>query len=243
MDVTRLNYLPLPPGLFSLLAGVFLVVAALIVVRVLRHTYMRLGISSTAAVLVLLGSLAGSYVNIPVAQLAEQQVLSGQEVDFFGMRYVVPVVVDWPGTVIAVNVGGALIPIVLSLYLVFRYGIFAMAAIAVACVALVCHWLAEPVPGVGIAIPIFVPPIVTAIIALLLSRRYAAVLAYVAGSLGTLLGADLLNLGKVQGLGAPVASIGGAGTFDAIFLTGILAVLIAGLSGAQAPVHGNPSFR
>jgi uncharacterized membrane protein len=84
---------------------------------------------------------------------------------------------------------------------------------------------------------------VTAIIALLLSRRYAAVLAYVAGSLGTLLGADLLNLGKVQGLGAPVASIGGAGTFDAIFLTGILAVLIAGLSGAQAPVHGNPSFR
>jgi hypothetical protein len=35
----------------------------------------------------------------------------------------------------------------------------------------------------------------------------------------------------VQGLGAPIASIGGAGTFDGIFLTGILAVLIASIFG------------
>jgi len=66
----------------------------------------------------------------------------------------------------------------------------------------------------------------------LLSRRYAALLAYIGGSVGTLIGADLLNLGAIQGLGAPVASIGGAGTFDGIFLTAILAVLIAGLSPA-----------
>jgi uncharacterized membrane protein len=66
-----------------------------------------------------------------------------------------------------------------------------------------------------------------------LSRDSAAVLAYVSGSLGTLIGADLLNLDKVPGLGAPVASIGGAGTFDAIFLTGILAVLIASLPGRR----------
>jgi uncharacterized membrane protein len=47
--------------------------------------------------------------------------------------------------------------------------------------------------------------------------------------LGTLLGADVLNLGKIQALGAPVASIGGAGTFDGIFMTGILSVLMASL--------------
>jgi len=64
---------------------------------------------------------------------------------------------------------------------------------------------------------------------LLLSRRYAAPLAYIGGSMGTLIGADLLNLDKVQGLGAPVVSIGGAGTFDGIFLTGILAVLLASM--------------
>jgi len=65
--------------------------------------------------------------------------------------------------------------------------------------------------------------------AMLLSREDSAPLAYIAGSLGTLIGADLTNLDKVRGLGAPVASIGGAGTFDGIFLTGILAVLLASL--------------
>jgi uncharacterized membrane protein len=38
------------------------------------------------------------------------------------------------------------------------------------------------------------------------SRAYAAPLAYIGGSLGTLIGADLLNLDKLQGLGAPIAS-------------------------------------
>ena len=91
------------------------------------------------------------------------------------------------------------------------------------------HWLAYPVPGIGIAVPVFFPAVTTAVVALLLSREFAAPLAYVGGSLGTLIGADLTNLDKVRGLGAPVASIGGAGTFDGIFLTGILAVLLAGL--------------
>jgi uncharacterized membrane protein len=59
--------------------------------------------------------------------------------------------------------------------------------------------------------------------------------AYVGGSLGTLIGANLLNLDKVQGLRAPVASIGGAGTFDGIFLTGILAVLIANIFSRPSP--------
>jgi uncharacterized membrane protein len=85
------------------------------------------------------------------------------------------------------------------------------------------------VPGLGIAVPVFLPALVTAVVALLLSRRDAAPLAYIAGSMGTLIGADLTNLDKVRGLGAPVASIGGAGTFDGIFLTGILAVLLASI--------------
>ena len=52
------------------------------------------------------------------------------------------------------------------------------------------------------------------------------VLAYICGVLGVLIGADLLNLNKIKKLGAPTASIGGAGTFDGIFLTGVLAVLL-----------------
>ena len=159
----------------------------------------------------------------------QQQILPAQEIDFFGMRYAMPVVVDWPGTIIAVNVGGALIPTLMSLYLLARNGMWGLGLLATACVSLVCHHLAQPVAGVGITLPIFVPAIATAIVALVLSRQYAAILAYVGGSLGTLIGADLLNLGNIQDLGAPVASIGGAGTFDGIFVTGILAVIIASL--------------
>jgi len=58
----------------------------------------------------LLASLAGSFLNIPIAQLPERNFMSGEEVPFFGMRYAIPVVIDWPGTIIAVNVGGAVIP-------------------------------------------------------------------------------------------------------------------------------------
>ena len=50
-----------------------------------------------------------------------------------------------------------------------------------------------------------VPGLVTAIVAVILSRGYAAPLAYIGGSMGTLIGADLLNLHQIQGLGAPVA--------------------------------------
>jgi uncharacterized membrane protein len=100
---------------------------------------------------------------------------------------------------------------------------------AVAIVAFVVHLMAYPVRGVGIAVPIFIPPLVATAAALLLSRKQAPPLAYAAGSLGTLIGADLMNLGKIQGLGAPIASIGGAGTFDGIFVAGIASVILASL--------------
>jgi uncharacterized membrane protein len=185
--------------------------------------------------LLLVGSLIGSYFNIPVTVLPGRTVMSGQIVDFYGMRYVVPYVTSWPGTVLAVNIGGAVIPTVMSAYLVIRYNLWLKAAIATAVVAAIIHAMATPVPGVGIAVPVFAPVVVTAIIALILSREHAAPLAYIAGSMGTLIGADLLNLDKISGLGAPVASIGGAGTFDGIFLTGILAVLLAGIASPSRP--------
>jgi uncharacterized membrane protein len=230
--MSPIHYLPLTPAFFAILVALFLMLVALIQIGILRYAYMRLGVSSGAALLLLLASLIGSYINIPIVQLPEQHILSGRHVEFFGMHYSVPVVFDWPGTVIAINVGGALIPTLISLYLLKKNQVWGLGLIATACVAAVCYWLAQPVPGVGIAVPTFVPALTAAICALVLSRRYAAPLAYIGGSMGTLVGADLLNLGMIQGLGAPVASIGGAGTFDGIFLTAILAVLIAGLSPA-----------
>ena len=232
MQFSHLHYLPLPYLFFSILVGIFLLLLVLLQIGALRYAYMRLGISHRAALLLLFGSLIGSYFNIPVAELPERQIAPGQEITFYGMRYVVPVLVEWPGTVIAVNVGGALIPGLMSLYLLVKQRLWNRGLVAVACVAAVCYQLAHPVPGLGIALPVFVPAVVAALVALLLSRRHAAPLAYIGGSLGTLIGADLLNLDKVQGLGAPIASIGGAGSFDGIFLAGVVAVLIASLSSA-----------
>lgn len=231
----EVQYLPITPGLFSILVLLFAGLIILIQLRILRYAYMRLGVGSGMALLLLFGSLVGSYFNIPITVLPAKVVRSGEIVDFFGMRYVVPLVTQSPGTVLAVNVGGAVIPAVMSTYLVLRYQLWMKAAIAVIAIAFIIHMMATPVQGVGIAVPVFVPVVATAILAFLLSREYAAPLAYIGGSMGTLIGADLLNLDKIGGLGAPVASIGGAGTFDGIFLTGILAVLLAGLASPPRP--------
>jgi uncharacterized membrane protein len=231
MPFSHLHYLPLPAPFYAAFGVHLLILAVMLQIGALRYVCMRLGMSSGAALLVLAGSLIGSYFNIPVAELPERNIVSGQEIVFYGMQYVVPVVVQWPGTIIAVNVGGALIPALMSLYLLARERLWGRGLVAIVLVAVVCHFLARPVPGLGIALPVFVPALSTAVVALMLSPRYAAPLAYIGGSVGTLVGADLLNMGHVQGLGAPIASIGGAGTFDGIFLTGILAVLIASLTG------------
>jgi uncharacterized membrane protein len=230
-----MHYLPLTPALFSVLVFLFIGLVILIQLRILRYAYMRLGVGPGAALMLLFGSLIGSYFNIPVTVLPGQTVQSGQIVDYFGMQYVVPYVVSSPGTVVAVNVGGALIPTLMSTYLVLRYQLWLKALIATAVIAFVIHTMATPVHGLGIAVPVFAPVVVTAILAFILSREYAAPLAYIGGSMGTLIGADLLNLDKINGLGAPVASIGGAGTFDGIFLTGILAVLLAGIASPSRP--------
>ena len=232
---SQVHYLPLPPALFSILVMLFVGLIILIQLRILRYAYLRLGISPGMALLLLFGSLIGSYFNIPITLLSGQPVISGEIIDFFGMRYVVPLVHAWPGTVLAVNVGGAVIPTLMSTYLVLRYRLWFKAMIAIAVIAIIIHAMATPVHGVGIAVPVLAPVVVTAVLAFLLSRDYAAPLAYIGGSMGTLVGADLMNLDKISNLGAPVASIGGAGTFDGIFLTGILAVLLAGLASPSRP--------
>jgi uncharacterized membrane protein len=221
------HFFPLTPPFFLVLSLLLGLLITLIEINVLRYAYEKIGVSRYAVFLLLVLSLLGSYVNIPVAALPAERVLSGQEVTFFGMRYVIPLVEEWSRTVIAVNVGGAVLPTLLSLFLLVKHRMYGQSLVGVAIVAAIIHALAQPVPGVGIAVPVFIPPVVAAGTALLLSRRAAPALAYISGSLGTLIGADLLNLDKLHGLGAPIASIGGAGTFDGIFLTGILAVLLA----------------
>jgi uncharacterized membrane protein len=203
--------------------------AGVVASRVLSFTSASLGLGPAAVIAVLVLCLLGSYVNIPIAYWPEREVTSPAQILYFGVPYTVPVMREWPATTLAINLGGAVIPTLLSLYLIVKNRLYGLALVGTALVTLACFLLAKPVRGVGIVIPVFVPPLVTAMVAVALSKRYAGALAYACGSLGTLIGADILNLGKIRGLGAPVASIGGSGTFDSIFLTGLLAVLYAGL--------------
>jgi uncharacterized membrane protein len=239
----QLHYLPLPPLIYAVFFGALIALFVLIQLGALHYAYSRIGLSSKYATLVLLASLLGSYINIPVAHFADERVVPQEVIDFFGRRYVVPMVVDWPGMILAVNVGGAIIPFLLSIYLLARNRIWIVATLATAIVALVVHYFSRIVPGVGISVPILAPPLLSAALAILLSRDYAAPVAYVSGSLGTLIGADLLNLGKIQEIGTPIASFGGAGTFDGIFVAGILAVLIASLPLRRKPSGVSPTPR
>ncbi len=224
-----MHYLPLTLPFFAVLFFLTLLLVVFIEVEVLSYAYQKMGVDRRYVFSLLLLSLFGSYVNIPLFQLPPEEVVSGAHVDLFGMRHVIPHVQGWPGTVIAVNVGGAIVPVLLSIYLTVKNSLYAQAILGVAVVTFLVHWMAYPVRGVGIAVPFFTPPLAASIVALLISRKYAPALAYISGSMGALIGADITNFDKIRGLGAPVASIGGAGTFDGVFLTGIIAVILAGL--------------
>jgi uncharacterized membrane protein len=208
--------------LYILLAFFFVVVQIDLVALV----FVKIGIPPRYVMGALLLCLLGSAVNIPLKRIPQEDVTEGGTVRFFGLSYVIP-----PSrtreTVLAVNVGGAVVPTLISAYLLVKTGIFVPALFAIVVMTIVTHRLARPMQGVGIALPFFIPPVVAAITAFIADAGHAPVVAYISGTLGTLIGADILNVNKIGRLGAPVASIGGAGTFDGIFLTGILAVSLA----------------
>ena len=193
----------------------------------------NVGFTPITVFLILIGTLIGSFINIPLLKLRTKiPVIRDNYVTWFGLTYRIPQMEYGEAvTLLAVNVGGALIPTAVSLYLLSRSSVttIILCFIGVLAVALVTHAVARPVKGVGIATPAFVPPLAAAVAALILFPAQPKTIAYVAGTLGTLLGADLLNLRKIPKLGAQVASIGGAGTFDGVFLSGIIAVLLTGL--------------
>jgi len=214
---------------FFLLGGLFFFLK----IGIISLAFQRLGLPPDLVFTLLLLSLLGSGLNIPVKRIRGENLLPEQVVEFFGWRFRIPAAAESNTTVLAINVGGAIIPGLLSLFLIWRWPsllVFFIGSTAV--VTILVNRVARPVRGLGIATPALFPPLVAALTSLLLSvfspsgLQAAPVIAYVSGTLGTLIGADLLNLKKIATLGAPVASIGGAGTFDGVFLTGIIAVIL-----------------
>jgi uncharacterized membrane protein len=219
---------PLSLPVLVVLGLLLAVTAGLVQAGTLVYAYERIGIGRDWLLALLGVSILGSVINLPVVRLRGTAVSGATVVRIYGVRYRLPALRE-RDTVIAVNLGGAVVPAGVAAFLVGREHLGNRALIAAGIVAVVTFALAKPVKGVGIVVPGLVPPVVAAITALAIAEPVAPALAYVAGVLGTLVGADLLNLPRIRKLGASVASIGGAGTFDGIFLSGLLAVLIATL--------------
>jgi uncharacterized membrane protein len=222
-----------------LLVGVFLLAVPLLFLSLIGTTFAKLGFSGREVLLILAVTLAGSFLNIPLTTLQGHPIVVQTRYDrFFGMFYRIPVTT--PATTLAINVGGAVIPLLISAFLLFqsvamsgRILILSLSLLGMLIVAGVTKMTSRPVRGLGIMTPFFIPPLTALLCGLVLSAAAGSpemgppIIAYASGTLGTILGADLLNLPRIRELGAPLVSIGGAGTFDGVFLPGLIAAFLA----------------
>jgi uncharacterized membrane protein len=222
-------FAPLGWAFFLALAMAGLLVIGLVALDALSYAYHRIGISLGWMAIILAGALLGSMINIPVARLRSEVRQENTAVTVFGVTYRIPLAIRTGSTTIAVNVGGAIVPSAVAIYLICHDRLTLNTLSATLIVTALVFAVARPVAGVGIVTPSLVPPLVAALAAIWLGGHLVAAVAYVAGTFGTLVGADLLNMPRVRSLQAPMVSIGGAGTFDGVFLTGLVAVLLASL--------------
>lgn len=167
----NMHYFPIALPFVLILFFLFVVLLVMIEIGILGYAYQRLGIKQRYVFALLLLSLFGSYINIPVYQLPAETLHPGGQVTIFGMRHIIPFVTQWSGTMIAVNLGGAVIPTVLSIYLLVKNRLFCQGLLGIAIVALIVHHIAHPVHGVGIAEPIFMTGILAVLLAAVLSGR------------------------------------------------------------------------
>ncbi len=212
--------------LLFILALTFL--AIFVQIGIISIAFDKLGLSEDSAYLLLLCTLIGSLINIPLFTLkADSEVPIRIPPEFMRWRFFkLPDTTD--RITVTINIGGAVVPVAFSFYLLSHNPLNPFEVLsAVAAVALISRLISLPVPGAGISMPTLIAPVAAALIATLLDPQQRAPLAYICGTLGVLIGADLLRMNDIRKLGAPFAAIGGAGTFDGVYITGLLAVLLA----------------
>ncbi|PWB49397.1 MAG: hypothetical protein C3F06_14715 [Candidatus Methanoperedenaceae archaeon] len=207
--------------LFFILVLVFIFIS----LNIFGTAFRRLGFAPEYSVYFLFLSLPCSYLNIPIKKIrSHEPVISDKASDVLrsGLYASSPKMYS----AIAVNIGGAVIPMIMSLFLLSKAKPINV-LVGILVMTIIIHKIARPVKGSGIAIHALLPPFLAAFVAIIISPQNAPVIAYISGTIGCILGIDILNLNKIHYLGVPLVSIGGAGTFDAIFLTGIISVLLA----------------
>ncbi len=214
--------------------------------RLSENAFEQIGFDHWHATMATFGAIIGSLIDIPFTSSPVSS-YPGLFISLFGSPYST----TFHPVYLAVNAGGCLIPVALTAELLYHRRTNPWkAGLGVLVVAVVTYIFASPVAGQGITLPFWISPLLAAIVGLVLARRSGGspVLAYISGTIGTLLGADLFNLmtpGVLPALSPQslhatrplVLSIGGAGVFDGIFLTGIMAVFFA--AGIVCLFHGS----
>jgi uncharacterized membrane protein len=193
----------------------------------------RLGLSPQMSLMAAIGIFLGGLINIPLQRIPREQVHESHAFGMFGFERMFPGRVRrTPYTVIAVNLGGCVVPVLIVIYEIIRISAhgpvdLALTLVAIAVNVYACYRLARPIPKVGIALPALVPGLLAGLCGIVLHQELAPMIAFCAGVLGPLIGADLMHLKQIRSINTSVASIGGAGTFDGIVISGLLATLLA----------------
>jgi uncharacterized membrane protein len=227
-----------PLSLFAivLLIALLILVVPLLILGMIGAAFTRLGFSWISALAIVLLMLFGSFVNIPIYKIRRDMIrVAPPDSLIFGeysQSHPSPV---WD-TAIAINLGGAVIPIAVSLYMLYQAilitgtSLLFSVCVAIILVAAITYVSTRYLPGTGIQVSLLIPGLTALLAGLLLSGGTglaAAVIAFVSGIAGTLLGGNIAQLFRIKDLDVPSVSIGGAGIFGAVFICCILPALIA----------------
>jgi uncharacterized membrane protein len=235
-DIRFLSAGPLSVFAIILLIALVILLIPLLILGVIGAAFTRLGLSWVAALGLVLLMLAGSFVNIPLYHV-RRDMIRATPLDSFGNELVDPFAVPpvWD-TMISVNLGGGILPVCIAVYMIYQAvmvtgtTLLIPVALCAALVMVISFISTHEIAGLGIRVPFIIPALTALLTSILLygaTGLTAAVTALAGGTLGTIAGGDLAHLCHVRDLEVPEVSIGGFGTFGAVFLCCVLPALIA----------------
>ena len=227
---------PLSVFVIIILIALVIILIPLLILGIIGAAFTRLGFSWIAALAVVLLMLFGSFVTIPVYRIRRDMIrVSHNEASVFDVCVPCASAQVWD-TTISLNLGGAVIPVCVSLYMVYRAILITGTSLVftvcagITMVAIITFVSTRLVTCAGIQVPLLIPGLTALLAGLLLAGGTgltAAVTAFVSGVTGVLLGGNVANLYRIKDLEVPEISIGGAGTFGSIFICCMLPALIA----------------
>jgi uncharacterized membrane protein len=227
---------PLSVFAVIILVGLVILLIPLFILGMIGAAFTRLGFSWITAIAVVLLMLFGSYVNIPLYRIKRDMVrISPDTTAVSGSGSLWPADPVWE-TLVSINLGGAILPLCISLYLLYQAVLITGTSLLVpvgagiVLVALVTFFATRPVRGAGLRVPLLIPALTALLMGMFMfggAGIPATVMAFVSGTAGALLGGNIAQLFRIKDLEVHSVSIGGAGTFGAVFICCILPALVA----------------